>query len=370
MKIAYLLGSLNRGGTETLLLDVFKNADKAGFEFIGIHRKGGVLKDDFYAAGQRFFRLAPRFPFDVFYFYKLRKLLKKEQIDIVHAQQHLDAIYTKIACLGTNIKIVQTLHGYDDLSGKKIKLISLSFKLTDKNIFVSNFQKDYYTEKYCLIPENQTTVYNGISFEKFDRKYNVPDFLKKIDSDARRLQICMVGNFVRVREQNTVCKFLKLLREADISFDFYFVGKKDEKEPWRYDNCVRYCEENGLNNYVHFLGARADVPAILQNMDAFVYSTDHDTFGIAVIEAIACGLPVFVNDWGVMNEITNNGEWTTLYKTENEQDLLSKFAHFLKNREAYNEKAQIAAIGVRKKYNIETHINNLQQVYQSIINKN
>lgn len=36
MKVAYLLGSLSRGGTETLLLDVFRNADKADFEFIGV----------------------------------------------------------------------------------------------------------------------------------------------------------------------------------------------------------------------------------------------------------------------------------------------------------------------------------------------
>lgn len=39
MKVAYLLGSLNRGGTETLLLDVFRSADKAPFSFVGIHRK-------------------------------------------------------------------------------------------------------------------------------------------------------------------------------------------------------------------------------------------------------------------------------------------------------------------------------------------
>ena len=36
MKVSCLLGSLSRGGTETLLLDVFRNADKADFEFIGV----------------------------------------------------------------------------------------------------------------------------------------------------------------------------------------------------------------------------------------------------------------------------------------------------------------------------------------------
>ena len=47
MKIAYMLGSLNRGGMETLLLDVFKNARIAEYSFIGIHRKGGKYQPDF-----------------------------------------------------------------------------------------------------------------------------------------------------------------------------------------------------------------------------------------------------------------------------------------------------------------------------------
>ena len=49
MKIAYMLGSLNRGGMETLLLDVFKNARIAEYSFIGIHRKGGNYQSEFYA---------------------------------------------------------------------------------------------------------------------------------------------------------------------------------------------------------------------------------------------------------------------------------------------------------------------------------
>ena len=43
-----MLGSLNRGGMETLLLDVFKNARIAGYSFIGIHRKGGKYQSEFY----------------------------------------------------------------------------------------------------------------------------------------------------------------------------------------------------------------------------------------------------------------------------------------------------------------------------------
>jgi len=56
MKVAYLLGSLNRGGTETLLLDVFSNADKASYEMIGIYRKDGAYRNDFYAERNAYLR--------------------------------------------------------------------------------------------------------------------------------------------------------------------------------------------------------------------------------------------------------------------------------------------------------------------------
>ena len=362
-----MLGSLNRGGTETLLLDIFKNASKANFDFIGIYRKDGILKNDFYATESTFFKLSPKFPFDIFYFLKLRRLLKKENIQIIHAQQYLDAFYAWLACLGTDIKIVLTFHGYDSLNKtEKSKLLTFIARRTDRNIFVSRSQRKFYIEKYCLKPDRQAVVYNGISFGKFDDKYEISDFLKKIDSPQARLKMAMVGNFVRGRAQNCVCRFLKLLHDEGVAFNFYFVGARNDAEPWRYDDCVQYCQENGLNDCVHFLGSRNDVPAILKNMDAFVYSSDHDTFGIAVIEAIAAGVPVFVNDWEVMMEITNYGEWATIYKTQNERNLLEKFLLFLQNRDEYKNRALEAAQKVRQQFSIEKHIMELENVYVNL----
>ena len=96
-----------------------------------------------------------------------------------------------------------------------------------------------------------------------------------------------------------------------------------------YDECVTYCQQNSLLDKVSFLGSRDDVPTILQQLDAFVYATDHDTFGIGVVEAMAVGIPVFVNDWEVMTEITDNGKFATLYKSKDEKDLLRHFLLFL-----------------------------------------
>jgi len=63
---------------------------------------------------------------------------------------------------------------------------------------------------------------------------------------------------------------------------------------------------------VSFLGLRNDVPVILPQMNAFIYSTEHDTFGIASLGGN--GLPIFrcLSTIGaVMQEITGQGKYAT-----------------------------------------------------------
>lgn len=372
MKIAYLLGSLSRGGTETLLLDVFKSADKAAYEFIGVHRKDGPYKDDFYATQPLFVQCAPKGKNFVSYLCRLRKLLKKEQVTIAHAQQFIDAVYAILATACTKIKVVQTFHGYDfGTKGLNKWLLKWSMKHSDAVCFVSEAQKQYYIKKYnlkCL--DKLHVVYNGINFSKLDvvkEPLELPT--NKIDrpkGGKTPLKLAMVGNFVPGRAQNSMCQFLKGLKDKGVNFDFYFVGKKSDAEPWRYDNCVQYCQENGLSDCVHFLGGRGDVPQLLKHMDAFLYATDHDTFGIAVIEAVAAGLPTFVNDWEVMTEVVQNGKLATVYKTNDTEDFCEKFMDFASNVECYQQQAVVNAKIARDTYSIEAHIDTLHKVYSAL----
>lgn len=366
MKVAYLLGSLSRGGTETLLLDLFNNADKANYDFIGVHRKDGPYKDDFYNASKPFYKISPKFPFDPLYLWRLRRFIKTNNISIVHAQQCIDAVYAGIATIGLSTKIVQTFHGYDYGASKYARLIlKLSLRFATKNIFVSKYERDYYVSKYNIDNTKTSIVYNGINFEKLDVEYPDPD-LPNYNNES--LKLCMVGNFVSVRDHFTVCRFLTLLKKKDVTFDFYFIGSKNLSDPNLYDDCVRYCTEKNLENCVHFLGTRNDVPSILRKLDAFIYSTDHDTFGIALVEAIASELPTFVNDYDVMMEITHNGQYAIIYKTKDEYDLLDKFMFYLQNKKEYKQKTIDASRSIREQFSIKQHIQCLGECYQDIIN--
>lgn len=365
MKIAYLLGSLNRGGTETLMLDVFKYQSRPGYEFIGIYRKQGVYEKEFRATGHKIYRICPCSVFDIGYILKLRKILKQEKIDIVHAQQSIDAVFALFATMGSGIKVVQTFHGFDYNCVFKHKLlIKYSIVKTNANFFVSETQRLYYIDKYHLDSSKQIVVYNGVNFSKLDTKRPTISILQK--KREEEYLFGSVGNFVAVRQQIVICRFLKLLKEQNVPFQFVFAGARCYPEEWRYDECVNYCRDNNMLENVHFLGSCHDVPNMLKQLDAFVYASHHDTFGIAVVEAIAAGLPVFVNDWNVMKEITSNGKWATLYKTGNEKDLLEQFMLFLSNIESRKTEVASRFKGIRDRFSIESHLNSLAATYNSL----
>ena len=358
IKVAYLFGSLNRGGLETLMLDVFRNASVAKYEFIGIYRKPGLLEKEFVDSGVPMYRLRPKHALDLGYLMKMRRIMKDNKVDIVHSQTPLDALIALLVTVGTKVKVVTTYHSG---SFAKRKMTGYVMKHADLNLYVSKYQKEKYLEVYGIKnAEKHGVLYNGVSFDKFP----IPTVARDCKNEC--VQLGMVGNFTLGRSQMFVCKFLKTLKERNIGFKFYFVGTKVQSDPQLYDDCVKYCEENGLADSVCFMGTRNDVPKLLQQWDAYIYSTVHDSFGISVIEAIASGLPTFVNDWPVMEEITDNGTYATVYKSNDENDLFEKFVDFVDNRQYYCDKAFVAAEEVRKKYGIKEYMANLYGYYKDL----
>ena len=85
MKVAFFIGSLNRGGAEILVLDTLRKRNTAPFESILIYRNDGDLSDEYRATGVPMFRIKPTGT-KLGYVPRLRRLLKKEKVDILHTQ--------------------------------------------------------------------------------------------------------------------------------------------------------------------------------------------------------------------------------------------------------------------------------------------
>jgi len=365
--IAFILGNLNRGGAETLILDVFRNAHWQDKQLLCVYRREGLMKADFLATGKPVICCPWEKGHTWMYVRQLRQLFKQHGVTHVHSQLHMDGMYAWLASIGLGIRVVNTYHGYDDLRNWKVRILSqLMMFVADDLCFVSHAQMSFYEAHYWLPKHKTHVLYNGIDFNQ--RLGNLEG--EKLTSN-QPWKLGMVGNFGNVRSHIVVAKAIQMLAQRGIkNFDFYFVGSRWEQEAELYDHCVAFCEQHNLN-HVHFLGARKDVPSILKQLDGFVYSTALDTFGIAIVEAIAMEVPVVVNDHEVLKEVcrTLHGDsMVRFYKTNQADDCADKIEQLLAdlstNIEQVKKSCKEYACAVREQYSIDAHLAQLETIYK------
>ena len=366
--IAYFFGALNRGGAETLVYDVCKKKDYAPFEIVCLYRKDGEYTAAYRETGVKMIKVNQKGQNFIRFLRSFRKTVLDNHIDIIHAQTGFNALICIFSLLGTPVKLITTFHGFSFASAPwwQRKLV---YKKNEQLLCVSEYEKNYYERKWNLPPVNKLrVVYNGIDFSKLDNP--VSDNNAPINLDRNGLNMIMVGSFRSGRSQAFICQVADRLNQRGFPFSLYFAGRRDDKEFQRYDDCVHYCASHNLSEKVHFLGARNDIANLLRQMDLFVYASEHDTFGIAVLEAIASSIPVIVNDWTVMKEITHDGQYARLYETDNIEDCISKIMEihraYSEMPETLQKETDTAASAIREQFSIEHHIDTLNDVYLSV----
>ncbi len=359
-----MFGGMNRGGAETIILDLFRNHHLAPFSFIGIHRKGGAYRDAFYNAGPALYQLAPgKFGY-IRYLMKLRRLLKTESITAVHTQHWLDCIYAWLATIGMHVQIVNTFHGFYSMKGINGFLCRISIRMADDVCFVSKYEQEWYQMQMRIADKKCHVIYNGVDFGKIDSVKNE----RNSELANERVKLTMVGSFNKARCQLLVCKALHLLK---YDMEFYFIGAKNEHLSDCYQQCYEYCEANNLLDQVHFVGEQSNVYDWLRKMDGFVYATKHDTFGIALVEAMAIGLSAVVSDWDVMKEICEPFITTSvqLFDLKDENDCADKMQKLLDQLEKYKQEAEKNVAKVKALYSLEAYYTRLNKIYTQYDNQ-
>lgn len=362
MKVLYLLDELNRGGAETLTLDICNNAKKYGLDLLCVSMRGGDLENEFRNSGVPFIKLERRSASDIRVIKQIRHVIEEYEIKIVHSHIIVAAVYAYCATFGLNVKNVFTHHGFSIPEKVRDELLKkFLVPHMDMNIAVSkSFLNKLALLKAYNIEKNFSVVYNGIDTKKFI----VKDRDRKSGKD---LVFGMVGNFINEKDQITICRALKVVLQKHSNIEFLFVGKKSERSPEEYERCYNFCQENGILGNVKFLGARSDVPDILNTLDVFVFSSLNESFGIAPIEAMLCEVPAILSDIDAMKEISNNGKYSLLYKAGDSNDLALKINTLLEDETLRLKLGVFGKNYACANFTIEKHLENLLRIYRKIL---
>ena len=367
MRVIHFIDSLNLGGTETLTLDVCRNASKVGLDLTLVTCKGGTLQDQFEATGVDIVRIPRRLPIDPRTVQGLRRVIRERRAQVVHGHQAVDGIHLYLATLGLReVKTVLSYHGYLTDAKNRLALKTLIPRV-DANIVVSGGLRDWLREKDGLDTSRLKVLYNGVD----------PARLRRTGRSVRsELGIAehaplagMVGNFYRDprKDQLTAVKALPHVFAQLPDAHFLFAGRLEPGAEEKLALCKELCEVSGIADRVHFLGPRSDVPDILAELDLFVISSLQEGLPIAFNEAMLAGTAVLASDIGPHVEASDGGKYAELFVTQDENELAHKMIALLtdaERRDALAAKARDFAIDT---FSIDAHLKRLVSLYGSLV---
>ena len=142
MKVAFFLGTLNRGGAETLLADIFSRKGAHPFDAVCVYRKEGTMSEAFHRTGVPMLKLNCGKNW-LLYVLRFRKLILSQEVDIVHAQTAFNAAIAIISLAFTRVKVITTLHGFTFVTANPLYK-RLVFRHSSRIICVSQSECDEY----------------------------------------------------------------------------------------------------------------------------------------------------------------------------------------------------------------------------------
>lgn len=322
-KIAFYVESMILGGAEKVLLDIVNHLDPSIFDItiISIYKKSvypSVDTYDFESKVNNNVRIitlidnSHRLSSDIYNHLYARvnksaiyKALVREKYDIEVA--FYEGLPTEFVANSTNKKSIKYawLHTnndrlYENKSSQYIDRIYNIYKKYDCVIGVSDNTRESFLRYFPDIPN--MTIYNGVNLSEIRNKSKENCDLNK----TGKISFITVGRIVPVKGYDRLLEACKRLVQDGYQFTLFIIGDGSDKRILE-----NYIHENDLNDSVFLLGEQKNPYKFFTLCNAYVCSSLTEGFGLAIVEAMSCGLPVLTTDFSGIREIVgkSNNTW-------------------------------------------------------------
>lgn len=273
---------------------------------------------------------------------QLVEIMKKERFALIHCHTPIAAVLGRMAAHKTDMApVIYTAHGFHFFKGAPLLNWLLYYpaeryfaRYTDAIITIN--EEDYImAQKMKLREGGRVYKVNGVGIDYSRISSNVSDRRGKraelgIPDTAK--VIISVGEINDNKNHITVCKAMKQL-DSDVH---YIICGKGERQ----EEVAEYIHNNGLSDRVHMLHFRTDVTEIMKAADVFVMPSKREGLPVAMMEAMACGLPVIAMNIRGCRDLVDDGKGGILLEKnvpEEYADAIRRmFARDYRSMGAYN----------------------------------
>jgi N-acetyl-alpha-D-glucosaminyl L-malate synthase BshA len=267
---------------------------------------------------------------------KLVEVHRLVGLDIIHAHYavpHATAAYLAREMIGPGgPKIVTTLHGTDiTLMGADpsfSEIIAFSINRSDAVTAVSRSLR---ADTYRNLPVSREieVIYNFLECAEW-RPTKVPGLCTRLAANDEKIIVHM-SNFRKVKRTEDVIQTFAWIAES-MPARLILIGDGPEMK-----TCSNLVNKLGLRDRVLFMGNQEQVIPLLSVADLFLLPSEHESFGLAALEAMACGTPVIASDTGGVPEVVVDGETGYLCAVGDVESMAAKAINLLRDPIMHSE---------------------------------
>lgn len=312
-------------------------------------------------------------PYELVLTSKLVDVAKFAGLDLLHvhyAIPHASAAWMAqriLAAEGIELPFITTLHGTDiTLVGRDPSfepVITFSMERSDAVTTVSNSLRDDTYKHFPLKkPEDGGPGIQVIpNFVCVDQYKHRPDLelRRRFAPNGERILV-HVSNFRPVKRVDDVVKMFIQLRER-LPSRLVLIGDGPERQ-----RIETMCRGKEACSQIHFLGKMTQPEDVVASCDLFVLPSESESFGLAALEAMACGIPVVSSDTGGLPEVNIHGVSGLLNPVGDVDRMADNAFEILGDEERY-QRYREGAFEQAKRFDVRTVLPRYEALYEEVM---
>lgn len=225
---------------------------------------------------------------------ELKRLLDETHYDIIHCHTPMGAVIARLAAkksrrLGT--KVIYTAHGFHFYHGAPLKNWMLYYPVERflagwTDVIITMNREDEQAAHRFPCPRIEYVPGVGVDLKRFSRHQPREAVRAALGIAPDAVFILSVGELIARKNYDVAIDALSAL-DPRLKVDFCIAGIGDKEDELR-----QHIRDKGLAGKVRLLGFRDDIPDLLHAADVFFFPSLQEGLPVAVMEAMACGLPI------------------------------------------------------------------------------
>jgi glycosyltransferase involved in cell wall biosynthesis len=299
------------------------------------------------------------------FFFHLCWVIYRHRIDALHVNSYVPGNYARLAAALMQVPIlIDHWHGFTRFSRKRRLICRALARFTDLSLVVSQGVKDYLVRELGLSPDQIRVVPNGVNTAALDAARPGPEVRRELGLPDQARVIGLVGRLDHWGKGHKELFAALASLKARYPIHALIVGGGR-----RQAEIKQAAADLGLATEVHFLGSRRDVPDLLQALDIFVLPSYSEGLSLALLEAMAAGLPVIATRVGGNPELVTDGVTGLLIPPKDAEALAQALERLLADPSQAHTLGQNARSLVVANYSLERLAREINAIYAELADK-